>query len=96
METNIIILIAAAAILILWNLVVFIIYAADKRRAAQGRWRIKEATLIGSAFLMGGVGAFLGMKILRHKTKHAKFVVLVPLAVVVNIAVLALAWFLLL
>ena len=75
-----------AAIIVLWNAVVFALYTADKRRAEKKQWRISEATLIICAFLMGGLGAFLGMKILRHKTKHLKFKLLVPFAVLINVA----------
>jgi len=82
------------AVILVWNIVVFLLYRADKERAKSGRWRISEATLIGAAFLMGGAGAMLGMSLLRHKTKHIKFKLLVPLAVAVNIAVIAgFVWF---
>ena len=84
----------AAGVLLVWNLCVLILYALDKSRAKNNKWRISEATLIAVAFLMGGIGAFLGMSLLRHKTKHLKFRLLVPLAVVVNVVVVA-VWFLL-
>ena len=76
------------AAVLLWNLIVFALYAIDKRRAAKRQWRISEATLITCAFLMGGIGALLGMSVLRHKTQHLKFKLLVPVAIVSNIAVL--------
>jgi len=79
-----------AILIMLWNVVVFALYAADKRRAEKNQWRISEATLIICAFLMGGIGAFLGMKILRHKTKHTKFKLLVPLAVLINVGIVIL------
>ncbi|MFI3168227.1 MAG: DUF1294 domain-containing protein [Bacillota bacterium] len=60
----------------------------DKRRAIKGKWRIPEATLIGLAFFMGGIGEFLGMKTFRHKTKHLKFTIGVPLCILCNVAVL--------
>ena len=84
---TIFILIAAAAI-VLWNIIVFALYAIDKRRAAKNKWRISEATLLTCAFLMGGIGAFLGMRMLRHKTQHWQFKLLVPLAVIINIAII--------
>jgi len=90
---NIFIIILAAAIA-LWNIITFALYAADKRRAAKKQWRISEATLIACAFLMGGIGAMLGMNLLRHKTHHVKFKLLVPIAVVLNIAIVVAAlWF---
>ena len=71
-----------------WNFIVFLLYGIDKRKAVKQKWRIKEATLILSAFFMGGIGAFLGMKAFRHKTKHLKFKILIPLAIIVNIAII--------
>ena len=79
--------VAAAAAIALWNIVTFALYAIDKRKAAKNKWRISEAALILCAFLMGGIGAMLGISILRHKTRHLKFKLLVPMAVVLNIAV---------
>lgn len=92
-HATIIMLIALGAIAI-WNVIVFALYAADKQKAKNNKWRISEATLITCAFLMGGFGALLGMRLLRHKTQHIKFKVLVPLAVVINIVVIVAAvWF---
>jgi uncharacterized membrane protein YsdA (DUF1294 family) len=82
------ILLVAAAIFILWNIITFAMYGLDKRKAVKGKWRTSEAALIVVAFLMGGIGAFLGMVVLRHKTKHLKFRLLLPLAVIFNIGVL--------
>ena len=81
-------LIGAAIAVAIWNIVTFSMYAIDKKRAASGAWRIKESTLIGSAFLMGALGALLGMNILRHKTQHMQFKILIPLALIINIAVI--------
>ena len=62
------------------NLIAFILYGADKAKAKRGAWRIPEAVLIGIAFLGGAAGAWLAMLIFRHKTRHVKFRILVPLA----------------
>ena len=86
-----IILLVLIAALIVWNIVTFMMYSIDKRRASKGKWRIKESTLILVAFIMGGIGAFLGMTMLRHKTKHLKFRVLLPVALVFNILVIVAA-----
>lgn len=74
------------AVIIIMNITAFSMYGIDKSKAKKGKWRISESALITVAFLMGGIGAFAGMQVFRHKTKHMKFVVLVPLAIVVNIA----------
>ncbi|MCL2827381.1 MAG: DUF1294 domain-containing protein [Oscillospiraceae bacterium] len=82
-----------SAAFLLWNIITCALYGIDKRKAEKKQWRISEATLIGCAFLMGGIGSFLGMRVFRHKTKHLKFQVLVPVAVVLNIAVIVLLFF---
>ena len=72
----------------IWNLIVFLIYALDKMKAIRGSFRISEKVLIFCAFLMGAYGAFSGMYILRHKTKKLKFQLLIPVAVILNSAVI--------
>jgi len=88
MNASFIGLLVLLAITVVMSIVTFALYATDKRRAQNNQWRIKEATLFMCGFLMGGVGAMLGMSILRHKTKHISFKILVPLSVVVNIVVI--------
>ena len=82
-------LIALAA----WNIAVCIIYGIDKKKALSGAWRIPERTLILFAFLMGGAGAYAGMKIFHHKTLHKKFTVGVPLCIAFNLLVLTIILF---
>lgn len=82
----------AILIVTLWNVITFIIYGADKRKAIKGKRRISENTLLLCAFLMGGIGALLGMGVFRHKTRHWKFKICIPLAVLLNIAVIVLVW----
>jgi uncharacterized membrane protein YsdA (DUF1294 family) len=70
--------------LIVWNSVTFLLYGLDKRKAIKSKRRISEKTLILIAFLMGGLGCLFGMIAFRHKTKHLKFKILIPLAVLFN------------
>ena len=74
--------------LIIWNVIVYAVYGIDKLTAIKNGWRISEKALIGMAFLMGGFGAYLGMQTFRHKTKKPKFKILVPLAILLNIAII--------
>ncbi len=55
------------------SVIAFVLYFADKKKAQKNKWRIKEATLLGFGFFGGAMGALLGMKIFRHKTKHWYF-----------------------
>lgn len=65
-----VILLAVYAVL---SIIAFCMYAADKKKAKKGAWRIPEKVLLGLGFLGGSIGALLGMKLLRHKTKHWYF-----------------------
>lgn len=76
-------------ILLVWNLTVFCLYGIDKSRAVHNKWRLRELTLVLCAFLMGGMGAILGMVVFNHKTSKLKFRILVPLAVLLNAAAAA-------
>ena len=69
------------------NLAAFIMYGIDKKRAAAGRWRISEAALLGIASAGGSAGALVGMKCFRHKTRHWKFRILVPLFLLLHATV---------
>lgn len=68
------------------NIFSFVLFGVDKWRAKNGRWRIPESTLFAIAFLGGSVGAYLGMSVWRHKTKHKKFTIGIPFLILVHIA----------
>ena len=79
--------------LALWaavNLTAFALYGADKRKAKRGEWRIPERTLLLLTWLMGGVGALLGMQVFRHKTKHIAFQLSAPIGAVLSLAAMLL------
>lgn len=65
--------------LLIINLVTFITYLLDKRYAIKDKQRISEQNLMLLALLGGAFGAHLSMGIFRHKTKHLKFTINVPL-----------------
>lgn len=77
---------ALAVWLIAINLVTFAVYGADKRRARRGAWRVPEKTLFLLPLLGGSVGALLGMRVFRHKTKHWYFVWGVPAILLAQLA----------
>ena len=72
--------------LVIINIATFILYGIDKHKAKNHQWRISEASLICVAVLGGSVGALLGMSVFRHKTKHLKFLIGVPLILILQIA----------
>ena len=71
------------------NAVTFIIYGIDKYKAKKAKWRISEATLLLLAVLGGSIGAWMGMKVWRHKTKHKKFKYGIPAILLIQIALMA-------
>lgn len=73
------------------NLVTFVLYAADKRKAVKGKWRISEKTLLTLSVLGGGIGGLAAMELIRHKTKHWYFWVCNFVGMAVCIAVIAFA-----
>ena len=79
--------------LLILNAIAFCLMLIDKYKARKNLWRIPEATLISTALLGGSIGALIGMYTVRHKTRHIKFTVGIPLILLVQIA---LAQFLLL
>lgn len=71
--------------LLLINAVAFLLMLIDKYKAKKNLWRIPEATLMTSAALGGSIGALLGMYTVRHKTRHPKFTVGIPLILAAQI-----------
>ena len=61
------------------NGLAFLLFGVDKARARRGAWRISESALLLAAACFGGTGALAGMRAFRHKTRHWKFKILVPL-----------------
>lgn len=82
---------------LLWILVVnvlgFVLMGIDKGRAKKGSWRISEKTLFLPPLLGGTVGAMLGMKLFRHKTRHWYFVWGFRGILVVQIALIGLLYY---
>ncbi|GEK91684.1 membrane protein [Alkalibacterium kapii] len=72
------------AVIIGMNLYAFLLFNLDKRRAVRGSYRISEKQLLTSAFLFGGIGAWLGMVIFKHKTRHLLFRLSLPLAMLLT------------
>ncbi len=70
------------------NIISFIMFYADKKKAIKHQWRIPEATLLLCSFIGGSFGAFAAMKIFHHKTKHPKFYILVPVFIILHLLVI--------
>lgn len=65
--------------LVIINLYGILSMGIDKNNAVKGKWRISENRLFFIASIFGSLGILLGMYIFRHKTKHKKFTLGIPL-----------------
>ncbi len=72
------------------NVIAFLVYGIDKWKAKKSLWRIRETPLLGLAVLGGSIGAWLGMKVWRHKTMLKKFKYGIPLILIAQIAIVLL------
>lgn len=63
------------------SLVTVILTVYDKSAAKKGRFRISEATLILCGVFGGAVAELAIMLIIRHKTRHIKFMLGLPLII---------------
>ncbi|MFC4775260.1 DUF1294 domain-containing protein [Paenibacillus sp. GCM10023252] len=88
METRLAVLLIYLAII---NLIAFCAMGVDKGRAKKrGRRRLSERSLFLLCALGGALGAWIGMRVWHHKTKHRSFTIGVPLLLIVN---LVMSWY---
>lgn len=84
-----------AGYLVLINVLGLAVFGYDKRCAVRHRWRVPERTLLLIALLGGSIGAYVGMQIYRHKTRHWKFRAGIPaIALVEYGGIILLRWIL--
>ena len=68
----------AIVYMLIMSLISFSTMGIDKSKAKRNAWRIPEKTLFMLAFLGGGAGVWLGMRVFHHKTLHLMFKYGVP------------------
>lgn len=69
-----------------------IITVFDKVRAIRGGWRVRESVLLAVAFLGGSAAMLLTMMIIRHKTRHMKFMIGIPFIILLQAAAVYVSW----
>ena len=86
-QNNLILSIFAAYILVI-SLISVIVCIYDKKISKKNRveLRIPEATLLGLSALGGSVAMYVCMLLIRHKTKHFKFMVGIPVTFILQAA----------
>lgn len=81
------------AYLIFISVVAVIITLYDKKAAQKGKRRIRERTLMLVSVLGGSVCMYVTMLAIRHKTKHKKFMIGIPLIIVLQAIALFASFF---
>ena len=74
------------------SVIAVVVTIADKVKAKRGAWRVPENTLLLLSALGGSVAMLVTMLLIRHKTKHLKFMLGIPIIIVLQIPLL---WWLL-
>ena len=74
------------------SLFAVVITVFDKVRAVRSGWRVKESTLLIIAFLGGSAAMLFTMLIIRHKTRHMKFMIGLPLIILIQAAAVYISW----
>lgn len=74
------------------SVIAFLMYGADKMFAVKDMRRISEAVLLLIALVGGSIGALLGMVVFRHKTRHLKFQIGVPVILVCQLIAVGYIW----
>lgn len=80
-------------LLMVMSVITFITFAADKRRARRGGWRVSEKTLHVLELLGGWPGAWLAMRWLRHKSIKRRYRAVFVLIVSLHVLACLIAWF---
>ena len=76
--------------LLIVNALGFYMMWSDKRKAIKDAWRTPERNFFIIALIGGSVGCWAGMQTFRHKTKHIKFTVGIPMILLLQI--MAVLW----
>ena len=61
----------------------------DKRSARRGSWRVPENTLLFLAFIGGAAAMWLTMIVIRHKTRRTRFMLGIPMMILLHLAAAA-------
>lgn len=74
--------------LIAINVFTFSLMGVDKNLARNRQWRVSERALFLGSLLGGSAGTWLGMYLFRHKTRKKRFVIGIPVILLIQSAIL--------
>lgn len=74
--------------IVIVSIISVIVTAKDKIRAINSGRRTPEATLLLLSALGGSVMMLIMMLLIRHKTKHKKFMIGIPIIIILQVIVI--------
>ena len=72
------------------SLVTAVVTAADKYKAKNGHFRVSEKALFILALLGGSLSEYLTMRLIRHKTLHKRFMIGLPIIMLLQLTAIIL------
>ncbi len=70
------------------SLISIFLTIADKYKAKKNKWRLPENTLLIVGLLGGALCEYITMRLIHHKTLYKKFMIGLPLEIVLHIALI--------
>lgn len=70
------------------NIITFAVFGIDKKKAIDGKFRIKELTLFVLSLLGGSLGGLIAMHTFHHKTRKWYFKFGIPLILIAWVAMI--------
>lgn len=74
------------------NLLAVTVTITDKIKAVRRKWRIKESTLLIISVLGGSVAMLMTMLVIKHKTRHLKFMLGIPVIILLQAIIVYFVW----
>lgn len=74
------------------SLISIIVTVCDKYFAIHRKWRVRESTLLILSALGGSVAMYITMQLIRHKTRHIKFMLGIPIIFIIQLIILFFVW----
>ena len=87
---------AIAVYVLVISIISIVVTIYDKNIAGTGKRRVPEATLLMWSALGGSIAMYVTMHTIRHKTQHKKFMIGIPLIMILQAALIGLACYFLL
>lgn len=76
------------------SLLTFLLYRKDKKRAIEGKERIKEKTLLLFSCYNGAIGSLIGRIVSHHKTDKKYFSIVIYFSLIIQLFTLCLLTYL--